>query len=85
MIVIHDDFSGLMPITASLFPNSDVQLCVVHMQRNAKTHLSKSDAVEFQQRWRAIKTCWDLELGEDRRNFRAGYGRLLLCRDRFLK
>src|SRR5499425_1608497 len=62
MIVIHDDFSGLMPITASLFPNSDVQLCVVHMQRNAKTHLSKSDAVEFQQRWRAIKTCWDLEL-----------------------
>jgi len=62
MIVIHDDFSGLMPITSSLFPNSDVQLCVVHMQRNAKTHLSKSDAVEFQQRWRAIKTCWDLEL-----------------------
>lgn len=62
MIVIHDDFSGLMPITASLFPTSDVQLCVVHMQRNAKTHLSKPDAVEFQQRWRAIKTCWDLEL-----------------------
>jgi len=62
MIVIHDDFSGLMPITASLFPNSDVQLCVVHMQRNAKTHLSKPDAIEFQQRWRAIKTCWDLEL-----------------------
>jgi transposase-like protein len=62
MIVIHDDFSGLSPITASLFPNADVQLCVVHMQRNAKTHLSKPDSVEFQQRWRAIKTCWDLEL-----------------------
>jgi len=62
MIVIHDDFSGLMPITMSLFPNSDVQLCVVHMQRNAKTHLSKPDGVEFQQRWRAIKTCWDFEL-----------------------
>jgi putative transposase len=62
MIVIHDDFSGLMPITTSLFPNADVQLCVVHMQRNAKTHLSKADAIEFQQRWRAIKTCWDLEL-----------------------
>jgi putative transposase len=62
MIVIHDDFSGLAPITTSLFPNADVQLCVVHMQRNAKTHLSKSDAIEFQQRWRAIKTCWDLEL-----------------------
>jgi transposase-like protein len=62
MIVIHDDFSGLLPITASLFANADTQLCVVHMQRNAKTHLSKTDSLEFQQRWRAIKTCWDLEL-----------------------
>ena len=25
-------------------------------------HLSKADAVEFQQRWRAIKSCWDLEI-----------------------
>src|ERR1051326_6017272 len=62
MIVIHDDFIGLMPITTSLFVNADIQLCVVHMQRNAKTHLSKDDSVEFQQRWRAIKSCWDLEL-----------------------
>lgn len=62
MIVIQDDFTGLSPITASLFPNADVQLCVVHMQRNAKTHLSKTDSVEFQQRWRAIKACWDVEL-----------------------
>src|SRR4029450_11799322 len=62
LIVIHDDFSGLLPITASLFPNADVQLCVVHMQRNATTHLSKQHAMEFQQRWRAIKTCWDLEV-----------------------
>src|SRR5215468_6644716 len=62
MIVIHDDFGGLLPITKSLFPHADVQLCVVHMQRNATTHLSKPDAIEFQQRWRAIKSCWDLEL-----------------------
>jgi transposase-like protein len=62
MIVVHDDFSGLSPITESLFPHADVQLCVVHMQRNATTHLSKPDAIEFQQRWRAIKSCWDLEL-----------------------
>ena len=62
MIVIHDDFSGLLPITASLFANADTQLCVVHMLRNAKTHLSKIDVVEFQQRWRAIRTCWDVEL-----------------------
>ena len=62
LIVVHDDFSGLLPITQSLFPGSDVQLCAVHMQRNAKTHLSKADAGEFQQRWRAIKSCWNLEL-----------------------
>jgi putative transposase len=64
LIAIQDDFTGLLPITASLFPHADVQLCVVHMQRNAKTHLSKSDAVEFQQRWRAIKACWDFELAQ---------------------
>ena len=63
MIVIQDDFSGLLPINVSLFPNADIQLCAVHMQRNAKTHLSKSDSVEFQQRWRAIKSSWDVEVG----------------------
>jgi len=59
MILVHDDFSGLLPISKSLFPNADIQLCTVHMQRNARTHLSKSDAIEFQQRWTSIKACWD--------------------------
>lgn len=62
LIVVQDDFSGLLPITQSLFLVTDVQLCVVHMQRNAKAHLKKPDAVEFQQRWRAIKSAWNLEL-----------------------
>jgi putative transposase len=61
MIVVHDDFSGLLPITSSLFPNADIQLCTVHMQRNATSHLPKAEGIEFQQRWRAIKTCWDIE------------------------
>jgi putative transposase len=63
MIVIHDDFTGLLPISVSLFPQADVQLCTVHMQRNAKNRLSKSDSTEFQQRWRAIKSSWDVEVG----------------------
>jgi putative transposase len=63
MIFIQDDFSGLLPISQSFFPNADVQLCAVHMQRNAKTHLSKTDSIEFQQRWRAIKSSWDVEVG----------------------
>lgn len=61
MILVHDDFSGLLPITKTLFPTADVQLCTVHMQRNARAHLSKSDAFEFQQRWTSIKACWDTE------------------------
>jgi len=76
MIFIQDDFSGLQPISQGFFPNADIQLCAVHMQRNAKTHLSKTDAVEFQQRWRAIKASWDVEVGN--RQFEE------LC-DRFVK
>jgi putative transposase len=63
LIVVHDDFSGLLPITKSLFPRADVQLCVVHMQRNARNHLSKTDSAEFQQRWRAVKCTWDEQVG----------------------
>jgi putative transposase len=63
LIVVQDDFSGLLPITKSLFPRADVQLCVVHMQRNARNHLSKTDSAEFQQRWRAVKCSWDEQVG----------------------
>jgi len=63
MIFVQDDFSGLLPVSQSFFPQADVQLCAVHMQRNARTHLSKADSVEFQQRWRAIKASWDVEVG----------------------
>jgi len=58
LVVVQDDFSGLLPITKSLFPKADVQLCIVHMQRNAKSHLSKADAPEFTKRLRAIKSAW---------------------------
>lgn len=62
LLLVHDDFSGLLPITRSLFPQADVQLCVVHLQRNAKTHLSKPDALEFNQRLRALKSAWNAEV-----------------------
>jgi transposase-like protein len=63
MLVVHDDFSGLLPVTKGLFPTADIQLCIVHMQRNGRSHLGKEDAAEFQKRVRAIKACWDLSLG----------------------
>lgn len=62
LIVVQDDFSGLLPITKSLFPQADVQLCVVHMQRNAKSHLAKTDAPEFTKRLRTLKTSWNQEV-----------------------
>ncbi len=62
LIVVHDDFSGLLAVTKSLFPAADVQLCIVHMQRNAKSHLGKDKAAEFNSRMRTIKTAWNPEL-----------------------
>jgi putative transposase len=62
MIVVHDDFSGLLGLTAGMFPKSDIQLCTVHMLRNAKTHLSKTDASEFTQRFRSIKMAWNADV-----------------------
>jgi len=53
---------GAPPHHPEPFPNNDIQLCTVHMQRNAKTHRHKTDAAEFQQRWRAIKSSWNLEV-----------------------
>ena len=40
-----------------------MQLCLVHMQRNAKSHLSKADAAEFLQRLRCIKLAWGEQVG----------------------
>lgn len=61
LIIVQDDFSGLLAVVKGLFPNADVQLCIVHLQRNAKSHLSKTDAAEFQLRLRSLKTCWEEE------------------------
>ncbi|MFQ5968821.1 MAG: IS256 family transposase [Acidimicrobiia bacterium] len=62
LIVIHDDFSGLLGVTRGMFPNSDIQLCTVHMLRNVRSHLSKSDASEFISRFRSIKSAWNSDV-----------------------
>lgn len=62
MIVIHDDLPGLLKQTTGLFPGADVQLCIVHMQRNAKTHLPRAECAEFMRRLKTIKACWSTEL-----------------------
>jgi putative transposase len=62
LIVVHDDFSGLLNVTKGLFPQADVQLCIVHMQRNARSHFGKQEATEFNNRIRTIKGAWNPEL-----------------------
>jgi transposase-like protein len=62
LIVVHDDFPGLLQLTHNLFPLADVQLCIVHLQRNAKSHLGKDGAAQFHSRLRTIKSSWDPEL-----------------------
>jgi putative transposase len=62
LVFVQDDFSGLLPIVKSLFPQADVQLCIVHMQRNAKSHLGKADAAEFTKRLRTLKMTWNEEV-----------------------
>lgn len=61
LIVVQDDFSGLLTLTKNLFPNADHQLCIVHMQRNAKSHLGLDRAADFNRRLRTIKTAYDPE------------------------
>jgi transposase-like protein len=63
LLVIQDDFSGLLGVSKGMFARADVQLCVVHMQRNAKSHLSKADSAEFQQRWRTLRASWNAQTG----------------------
>lgn len=58
LIVVQDDFSGLLTLNRGLFPNSDVQLCTVHLLRNSRTHLHKADASEFVQRFRSLRSAW---------------------------
>jgi transposase-like protein len=62
LIVVQDDFPGLLSVTKSLFPKADIQLCIVHMQRNAKSHLGKAAGAEFNARMRTIKTAWKPDL-----------------------
>jgi transposase-like protein len=56
LLLVTDDFSGLAPMMQSLFPNSDHQLCTVHLLRNAQRHLSLEDYATFREAWREIQT-----------------------------
>lgn len=55
LLIVSDDFPGLDQAINSLFPNTDHQLCFIHMQRNVRRNMSKTDAKEFNKSLSSIK------------------------------
>lgn len=54
LLFITDDFSGLTHLLQSLFPNSQHQLCTVHLHRNAFSQLDRQNYQLYKQAWREI-------------------------------
>lgn len=69
LLLVTDDFTGLAPLVKSLFPNSDHQLCTVHLLRNAQRHLSLEDYALFKEAWREVQAASSFESAQTR--FRA--------------
>jgi len=61
MVIVSDDFPGLTQAIKALFPDTDHQLCFVHMQRNIKKNMSKQDAKQFYEELTLIKRIDDFE------------------------
>ena len=56
LLIVSDDFPGLSEAINTLFPNSDHQLCFVHLKRNILKNMSKTDSVEFLKQLEFIKS-----------------------------
>ena len=61
MVIVSDDFPGLTQAIKALFPDTDHQLCFVHMQRNVKKNMSKQDAKQFYEELTLIKRLDDYD------------------------
>lgn len=66
LLLVTDDFSGLAPLIKGLFPNSDHQLCTVHLLRNAQRHLSLEDYTFFRETWREIQSASSFDTAQSR-------------------
>ena len=47
MLIVSDDFPGIPKAIETLFPYTDHQLCLVHLQRNVKNQMNKEDLQTF--------------------------------------
>jgi transposase-like protein len=66
LLLVTDDFSGMAQLIRGLFPNSDHQLCTVHLLRNAQRHLSLEDYTLFKEVWREIQSASSFETAQSR-------------------
>lgn len=68
LMIITDDFAGLNKLLKQLFPNTDHQLCLVHLTRNLKGNLDKEIYEEFSNLLQEIYLCPSFEAAYDKLN-----------------
>jgi len=59
LMFISDDFSGMSEAINTLFPLSDIQKCVVHLDRNLYKNMKKEDAKKVTKTLYQIRTTCD--------------------------
>ena len=64
LIACIDNLTGFKEAIESIFPKTDVQLCVIHQIRNAFKYLRRKDYKEFVSDMRLIYTALNYEEGE---------------------
>ncbi|WP_281340508.1 transposase [Sulfurihydrogenibium sp. YO3AOP1] len=55
MLIVSDDFPGISKAIETLFPYTDHQLCLVHLQRNVRNQMDKEDSQVFNKELKNIK------------------------------
>lgn len=61
LVIVSDDFPALDEAISTLFPKTDHQLCFIHMQRNVRKNMSKTDSKEFNKKATGIRFLNDYE------------------------
>ena len=56
LIVVSDDFPGIIDAVRLAYPLADHQLCFVHLQRNVRKHMAKDDASVFNKELYKLRT-----------------------------
>jgi len=63
LIVVSDNFPGIIEAVSALFPQAYHQLCIVHLQRNITRNMARQDAKLFNQEIENIKNAKDFDSG----------------------